>query len=125
MATKSSVLLAGAKGLDGGTLNQSMSLQNPHNTSQLSGYKIQSSEVDDNITLDEEALLAEYAPYSDKKLSKFKSERLSLLERNMTNQSAVITGLKNRIKQKASDPNQHRLGATPLAKPTSFNSLIQ
>jgi len=61
-----------------------------------------SSYAYDGITFDEEALLAEYAPQKDKKLSKFKSERASLFDRNMTNQSAVITGLRNRIKQKSS-----------------------
>ena len=44
----------------------------------------------------------------------------------MTNQSAVITGLKNRIKQqKASDPSKPRLGATPAAKANnSFRSPV-
>jgi len=76
------------------------------------------------MTFDEEELLAEYAP-EEKKLSKFRSQRTSLLDRNMTNQSAAITGLKNRIQQKGSDPAEKRFGASPAGKVlSSFRSPV-
>ena len=68
LGTKSSILMAGAQGHSGSALNQSMSMQNPQNNSQLSGYQVVSNEPFEHIAFDEEALLAEYAaaPFDSK-----------------------------------------------------------